>query len=333
MSARIFFAFVSFLLINTAYADLGVHSTVKVPEPVFDFGSVSQGATITHDFKIQNTGNAVLRVNKIVPSCGCTAGTMDPEKIKPGESGVIHVSFDTAGFSGNKVKTVRLYTNDPFSESVLLTLKGSIEPDTRIEPRQLLFNDVIKDGESILNAEQVLTISVREGAGVTLGTVKTYAPHIEIKELSSSATQKRLQISIAPSAPKGEIRDKIIVQVKGGKRNSINVPVYAVVSGSVKASQSVISFGVITGTDIVRRSIKISNRGETPVHITEVLTPHDSISASVVEAQKGKDFVLHIDLDPTKLKGDLKGTVRVLTDSLETKSIPVSLIGIQPPQS
>lgn len=333
MLVRIFIFLLSFCFLDTACADLGIHSTVKVPEPVLNFGSVAQGATITHDFKIHNTGNAVLRVNKIVPSCGCTAGTLEPDKIKPGESGVIHVSFDTAGFSGNQVKTVRLYTNDPLSESVLLTLKGSIEPDTRIEPRQLLFNDVIKDGESILNSEQVLTVSAREGSGVTLGDVKTYARHIKIEELSSSSTQKKLQVSIAPTAPKGEIRDKIIVQVKGGKRNSINVPVYAVVAGPVKASQSVVSFGVITGSEVLRRSIKINNRGEKPVQITDVLTPHDSVSASIVEAQEGKNFVLHIDLDPTKLKGDLKGSVRVLTDSPEAQSISVSLIGIQPPQS
>jgi hypothetical protein len=312
---------------------MGIHSTVKIEKPVFDFGIVASGSTVEHEFKVQNTGKGDLVVNKVIPSCGCTAGKMEPDVIEPGDSGVIKVAFNTTGFSGRKVKTIRLYTNDPESDSVLLTLKGEIEPDTKIEPKQVFLTDVIKDGKEILNGKGTFTVSTRSSAGVIIGKVKTYSPHLRIRQLDTSKTNRSIEVEVLASAPKGELRDKIIVSLKGGKRASVNVPVYAVISGPVKASQSVVSFGVVKGETPIRKSIKIDNRGSRAVAVKEVKSTHKAITASIIEAKPGHNFVLHLDLNPQLLTSDLKGTVSVVTDSKETGTIPVSVVGILPVKS
>ena len=332
MHLRILFFVFSFFCVFPALvlADLGIHSTVKVEDPVFDFGTVSSGGIVKHEFKVKNEGQGDLVVNKVIPSCGCTAGKMEPEVIEPGAAGVIKVSFDTTGFSGRKVKTVRLYTNDPESDSVLLTLKGEIEPDTRVEPRQVFLSDVIKDGKTILNGKTKLKISARKDSAVTIGKVRTYSPYLKLTDIKKSEKERELWVEVLPGTTTGELRDKIIVSLKGGRRSSVNVPVYAVIKGPVQASQSVVSFGVVKGDTPIRKSIRIDNKGTSAVKVKEVASSHEAVSASIVEVKPGRNFVLHLELNPALLQSDLKGTIRVITDSVESATIPVSIVGIVP---
>ena len=334
MITRIILTFAVFLLFQTspAFAELTVHSTVKVESPVYDFGNVASGITVNHEFRVSNSGNSDLVVNKVIPSCGCTAGKMVPEVLEPGESGVIKVSFDTTGFSGRKVKTIRLYTNDPESDSVLLTMKGQVEPDTVVEPRQVFMSDVVKDGKEIINGAASVKITAREGTSLSIGKVKTFSKYLRLTEVTHSKKQKEVKVEVLPNAPKGELRDKIIVSIKGGRRSSVNIPVYAVIQGPVRASQSVVSFGVVKGDNPIRKSIKVENRGKEDVVINEVTSSHTAVAASIVEVKPGRNFVLHLDLNPTALESDLKGTVRVVTNNVDSQSIPVSVVGILPLQ-
>ena len=77
----------------------------RVDSPVFDFGTVSQGTKVTNEFVISNQGNAELHIQRVVPACGCTASSVDQERIPAGGQGKIKVEFDTSGFAGEKIKT------------------------------------------------------------------------------------------------------------------------------------------------------------------------------------------------------------------------------------
>jgi hypothetical protein len=39
-----------------------------VPETDFDFGKVSEGKLLVHDFRVRNLGKSVLRIKKVLPS-------------------------------------------------------------------------------------------------------------------------------------------------------------------------------------------------------------------------------------------------------------------------
>lgn len=77
-------------------------------EKEFDFGTIQQGATVTHEFKFKNTGGSELKITDAKGSCGCTVPEYPKEPVKPGESGTIKVSFNSAGKSGETEKTVTL---------------------------------------------------------------------------------------------------------------------------------------------------------------------------------------------------------------------------------
>jgi len=41
--------------------------SIQIPQPIFDFGEVIEGAEIVHEFVIKNTGRAELVINQVRP--------------------------------------------------------------------------------------------------------------------------------------------------------------------------------------------------------------------------------------------------------------------------
>lgn len=92
----------------------------------FDFGKIKQGDKVVHDFKFSNTGQADLKITDARGSCGCTVPEYPKEPIKPGESGTIKVSFNSAGKSGETEKTVTLMCNVKEGTKIL-KIKANID--------------------------------------------------------------------------------------------------------------------------------------------------------------------------------------------------------------
>jgi hypothetical protein len=103
---------------------------ISFESPVFDFGTVNQGDKIEHDFIFSNKGKSDLIIRNTRASCGCTVGTPEKSTLKPGESSKIHVTFNTAGKSGQQSKTVTITCNDPANASAIITVTGKVEVKT-----------------------------------------------------------------------------------------------------------------------------------------------------------------------------------------------------------
>lgn len=84
---------------------------MEFEEKEFDFGTIKQGQTVTHDFKFTNTGSEDLKIIDAKGSCGCTIPEYPHDAIKPDGEGVIKVSFNSTGKSGEQQKTVVISAN------------------------------------------------------------------------------------------------------------------------------------------------------------------------------------------------------------------------------
>ncbi len=77
----------------------------------YDFGKITAGEKVTHDFEFTNTGSAPLIISNASAACGCTVPDYPKEPIAPGKSGIIKVVFNSAGKTGMQHKVVTLTTN------------------------------------------------------------------------------------------------------------------------------------------------------------------------------------------------------------------------------
>jgi hypothetical protein len=112
------------------------------PEAVFDFGKVEQGEQVSHTFRLTNQGGQELRIESVKTSCGCTAAVTSSDVIPPGQEGAISATFDTSRYSGEKTKSISVYSNDPAQPMTTLTLQGEILVEVEVDPPQLYFGRV-----------------------------------------------------------------------------------------------------------------------------------------------------------------------------------------------
>jgi len=99
---------------NNATADGKIKGNVpeiKFEEEVFDFGKITQGEVVSHDFKFKNIGNQHLIISGASGSCGCTVPKWPKEPILPGKDGKLNVVFSSEGKKGIMEKTVTIVTN------------------------------------------------------------------------------------------------------------------------------------------------------------------------------------------------------------------------------
>lgn len=121
-------------------------ATIKFEKTNVDFGKVEEGNFANIQFNFENTGDDLLVIKRVLPSCGCTHVGLKKKEYKPGEKGVIKVKFNPAGYYGRITKAVTVHSNDEKNSSVRLLLTGNIilknYSEPVVEPESLDFGEV-----------------------------------------------------------------------------------------------------------------------------------------------------------------------------------------------
>lgn len=101
---------------------------LKIEKPLYKFGFVKQGTIVQIRYAFQNSGSDTLRISDIKVTCGCTVADFPEYPIPPGESGVLHLSFDTLEKYDRQDRTVEVVSN-AINSPTQLRFKGVILPD------------------------------------------------------------------------------------------------------------------------------------------------------------------------------------------------------------
>lgn len=104
------------------------YAEIKFDTLRYNFGKFSKNDPIVKcSFKFTNTGTAPLVIHQAFASCGCTVPTFTKEPVKPGEKGVIDVTYNgTDKFPGHFQKTITIRSN-AVSEVTRLIIEGDME--------------------------------------------------------------------------------------------------------------------------------------------------------------------------------------------------------------
>ena len=302
---------------------------ISISSTSYDFGTVAQGTKVVHEFEVKNKGSADLVIQRLSPSCGCTATQVASPIIKPGGSEKVRVTFDTSGFMGDKTKSVLIASNDTNTPEVIVTLKGQVLSSYTVEPARVDFGEIFPSSP-LSDRQREVSFSVAEGSDLKITKVTSLSPHLVTTPVVAQGNRATVTIQIAPTAPLGEFRDRVIFELDGGRRASVNVPVNASVKGDLRVTPSTISFGVVDGQTSLERRVQFENKGRDAVTIQSITSSDPAVSASMVEVQPGRLGVLVVKVDPRRVSGDLKATVEVRTNHATEPVLAVTVFGVLP---
>ncbi len=114
----------TFLMAQSGSFDGLKNPIMEFETEVIDYGTIEQGSNGEREFKFTNKGKSPLIISEAKKSCGCTIPSFPKEPIKPSESSVIKVMYDTKRL-GPINKSVTLISNAE-RENIVLRIKGEV---------------------------------------------------------------------------------------------------------------------------------------------------------------------------------------------------------------
>lgn len=92
---------------------------MEFDKEVVDFGTLTEGDTVSHVFKFKNVGKSALTITDVQVQCGCTIASKPDHPIGVGQSDQITVRFNSQGKAGTNKKFVTIFSNANPPQTVL----------------------------------------------------------------------------------------------------------------------------------------------------------------------------------------------------------------------
>lgn len=94
-------------------------SKKHIPTPA-NFGEAVMGEEVNVELILSNSGNTSIKIDRIKPSCGCTAAEIQSEVIAPGAKTKVKFALDTSQKVGQISKSVRIYLVGRTAPTIIL---------------------------------------------------------------------------------------------------------------------------------------------------------------------------------------------------------------------
>ncbi|MDO4496357.1 MAG: DUF1573 domain-containing protein [Bacteroidales bacterium] len=125
---RIFLSIIMILAATLCWAAAKITFT----KTTHDFGTIQEkNGDATVEFPFTNSGDSPLLIVRAQSSCGCTVPEFPKKPIRPGESGVIKVTYHAKGRPGPFQKSVYVYDNN--NGKSMLVINGNVVSNTTPE--------------------------------------------------------------------------------------------------------------------------------------------------------------------------------------------------------
>jgi len=193
---------------------------------IYEFGRAKMGDPVKYTYYFTNTGNALLELTDVHPSCGCTTAGEWTKKVEPGGTGSIPIQLNTAHFDGQVIKTVTVSSNDKQKPTQVLQLRGTIWKPIELSPAYTVLNipSDATGGSAVVriinNMDQPLEVFAPELSNPAFGTeLKTNQPGKEFA----------LTIKTVPPLNSGNTRGKVALKTSSTNTPLLEVPFYAIV--------------------------------------------------------------------------------------------------------
>ena len=100
---------------------------LTVSEEVGDLGVIKADQPQAYIFTLKNEGGGTLIIERVQASCGCTATVLSDNKLSPGKTTKLEVSFNPKGYQGDVSHSVYIYSNDPENPRRRVAIKAAVE--------------------------------------------------------------------------------------------------------------------------------------------------------------------------------------------------------------
>lgn len=288
----------------------GEPASIKIENPVHDFGNLGPDSVNKCQYKFSNVGKGLLKISHIQSTCGCSV----PEKLEkmeynPGESGVVDVTFHAPTYPGLVTKHLYIVSNDTVNPRAELTIKATVVVKVTVDPNriELAFNKE-NGGMSTIKVKSVDNIPFAITDFIATGQVAT---------LQFDPKDKKVEHVLNPKVDTQKIQEinSGIIQIKIDHPDTKEV---AVAFNSLPMFELRPPRIILQNTEpgaVTKREVWIVNNFGQEFEIESVVSRNGYMKV-VNQKKEGLNIGLDLEITPPAQEGSKR---RYITDELNVK--------------
>lgn len=263
---------------------------IEFDSAVLDFGKAAAGKVIDHNFVFTNTGDEMLEIKDVQPTCGCTVAGVWDRKVAPGNTGVIPIRFTPAYSDREIFKTIIVDSNDSRGTNMILELKGTIWEPIDVSPAVVMFGasadcqtNLTRTVRIVNNLDQPLSVSDPQCADQSFRIqLKTVRPGKEFE----------LEITMTPPLKTGSATIPVTLKTSSTVLPTINITVFSTVLPVLVATPSQITLSPGPLAVATESKVAIQNNGAQSIVLSKPAVNADRVKVDLTEVQPGRQYAL-----------------------------------------
>ncbi len=304
---------------------------IEFATPVYDFGKITAGEVVKHDFVFTNIGTSILTISQVKPGCGCTtAGTWN-RTVEPGKTGVIPIQYHASSSSGTIWKSILVSCNDVAHSNIFLQIKGNIWTPVSITPATAYFNFA---SDATTNETRVLKITSHLDAPLEfVGSPQETndAFQVELKPLSPGK-EYELRVTADPTKIAATVNAPVVLKSSTQSLPELRVPVMAFVRPAVSLVPALVRVPIGKPAEASTSVVTIHNISARPLELSEPTINLEGAKLDIQELQTGKVFrvTFHLPADATLVPGQ-RFEAKIKTNHPKQPTIRIPVVAITRP--
>lgn len=196
----------------------------------YDFGTMEQGTTRSHEFPIKNDGNAPLTLEQGDTSCSCTLSGLDTNSLAPGHTANVKLTWTAKTTITTFRHWAKIRTNDPSAPEIEFVIHGKILESIEVQPELIRFDKPAETEWSGKVSVISHVLSDLQLTGYELEDPAT-APQFAVELLPVTPTDNEIKsqwsvkVTVKPGLPSGSIQQKIRLRTNFAERPEVEVTV------------------------------------------------------------------------------------------------------------
>ena len=290
-----------------------------------DFGRITPDRKAAAKYRVTNTGNAILSITQVRPSCGCTATVLGKWSIGPGEGTDLEATFDPKGLKGAVRKSIEVVSNDPKAMATSLTLEAEVVQEIMPSVESIYFHMAPK------SATTRSTLRYASGNGEPVQIVDVKAPGAPFLAFAYRQEGKDLLLEVAfdgRKVPAGRFRgvEQATVRFTNPRMNQLPLNIQWDLKPSIQASPVELVFQDAAGKEL-RQKLTLKQAEGRPFRVTGTRPSFQGMRVEGLD-QKGSTLDLTVVFPATAKAGRYSEVLALNTDDPDQPELTIRVVAL-----
>jgi hypothetical protein len=235
-----------------------------------------------------NTGDATLEITGVTPGCGCTTVGEWTRKVEPGNTGVIPIQFNSAGYNQMVTKTPWLTCNDKTQPRITLQLHGTV---VRAVDFSQQFVSFVIGPDSNGETNTIVHITNNEDQPITLTPPVSTLPCFAA-ELKTNTPGKSFDLIIKTVPPLNPGNNQAVISLQSSSTNMQMISVIALANAQNPFALQPEQISIPTSPlkSSVTATVRIRNQSSHPVALSDPSVNTQGVDAKIDAPEPGRMF-------------------------------------------